>query len=1518
MSGIIRRLIRIFALLLTGISFSCSGYAQTLKINKLTSNSNAVGSPRVCLFFNDDLSALTPVDLKTMVTLEGPLADNSNYPWIKSGKDSVCISNLVPGTDYSVTFKKGFSGRYSDPLDEDLVYKFSSPSYSPAVAAYPVRVLKDKGIVRIPITSVNIKSVRVNLIDIPQSNLRGIAFDDDEGPALGSEKAAKILARGYSLISEHDVLMLPGHDIYTRSSVSLPLESQKGHSYMVLLTDPALSSDEALKLVARGSVYPIRAASLHINSDISAIAERSGQVIRITASHKDTATPVKDANVVMYDKNGVQLDTAVLNSDGETSFQHLSRFGKKLEDAVISVSDENGETCVRVPAYNGDNFSSQNGGAFKFKVKTNGRYYNPGDTITYLAVKRHSDSTQTEPNQLLLDEINPNGLVFKTFKINKSIYGSYSASIKIPKFKGVSGNWNLVLRTASGEILNEREITIGQDPDDSFTISYYGISRILFSGDHENLTFRALYPDGQSAYGLSATASVTYLNDRNPFEAYPEYAVGPEIFEKDWNDTKTLRPTSTDDNGVASFLLTVAQHTYPRRAVVKTIFRDQEGKEEQFERQWHVAPSDNICGIKLTEREDSRYADTMIFNPHGRPVSGRIYYRISQLKPAPLYTNSSGSWKYKFEQVKIRISSGNIDFNSSHPQSGRIVLPKDSGAYLIELLTASGIRTSLKFVNDYSALTPKSQELKLKVKEIGKGNFALIFKSAYEGRAVLAASNSYNLNTRSFEVKKGLNSLRFNFETRLDEPLKVSLTVFFKQNAMLVNTAKGETTLKNFSNVTDFSPVIDTSERRTSDGDSLTVHLSPGIKGSQCSYLLRVISTPFSVSDSFPDFVSDKLLVRKLSKTIYSGIIHSPADVEMAKIDIPLGMNDQHIEIKAFAFNEYLSGYAEKSLDIKFPAQLKVSDFSFLNKGDVAAPEVKIINGRSSARFNVKAECSGAAVCSLERSCEIVSGDSYSFVLPITTNSTGRAVLKIHLEGGGLIRDYRREFDVIPPWAPELYTELIPLKALEKQIYAPDINFSQVSQKAISCGTVPYTNRKVFTNVLLSSYNAELSEYLITTLGMVEANRYLITGTEANLDSVSAMIQSRVDSVAVRVMDDGKLKADASAPKYSDFYTVEGAILLHRAREQGYSVSSEIISALDKHCESLYFSVTDSAMRSALLYHKVLFDKSYDKGSARALANELINAPDMTSPMALCMLASVYHYCDDDDNASLAILLSLSRLNRILSMLDTFRNDDSATDFKKLYYLMDCDTLPVATPALHAASVLYAIEDTKQYGFLDQVLSILRTDEFSSGLRIPVTSALLAMSKFENDKTTLTEFPDQWDKVMLENRSQKPVFCTAAAYGYNMNKILEPENSDLKINVSVQKQDSLTPFSQSHSVRLEDDFVLAVDITSKKQSSSVFKIVIPQIPGMRFERVLKGLDPHFMKLGPLSRVISYAHSERSMTIIAYCRSGVTSRIAILVRPTMRGHFELPSIEVGEQHEVLKPIHWADSGTLRVE
>ncbi|MDD7022851.1 MAG: hypothetical protein PUI29_09840, partial [Aeromonadales bacterium] len=95
-------------------------------------------------------------------------------------------------------------------------------------------------------------------------------------------------------------------------------------------------------------------------------------------------------------------------------------------------------------------------------------------------------------------------------------------------------------------------------------------------------------------------------------------------------------------------------------------------------------------------------------------------------------------------------------------------------------------------------------------------------------------------------------------------------------------------------------------------------------------------------------------------------------------------------------------------------------------------------------------------------------------------------------------------------------------------------------------------------------------------------------------------------------------------------------------------------------------------------------------------------------------------------------------------------------------------------------------------------------------------------------------------------------------------------------------------------------------------------ISVPLVPGLEFERVLKGLDPHYMRLGPLSMVVLANSSGRVVSLLARSRGGTTSRIALLMRPRMRGDFVLPSIEVMELHHVLKSVYWLGSNSLKVE
>ncbi|MGN0908037.1 MAG: hypothetical protein ACI4NA_00310, partial [Succinivibrio sp.] len=508
------------------------------------------------------------------------------------------------------------------------------------------------------------------------------------------------------------------------------------------------------------------------------------------------------------------------------------------------------------------------------------------------------------------------------------------------------------------------------------------------------------------------------------------------------------------------------------------------------------------------------------------------------------------------------------------------------------------------------------------------------------------------------------------------------------------------------------------------------------------------------------------------------------------------------------------------------------------------------------------------------------------------------------------IRELRRDFEVINPWPPMLYTELVQLEPGEKRLYSPELSFTPISRSSISCGSMPYANRTVLTKVLLSRRYASLSDKIMAALGLANANRF-----SPNSDDC-AQIQFLIDGIAAQVMPDGTLRRYASLDKYSAFHTTAAALLMRRALEHGYAVGPEVLKSLEARCERLEVTEKDSALLAMLLYCRTTGGRPLPAETTRSRALELMNAPDMTSPAAISMLACVFHAIGDDDDASLAIALAITRERRIMSQLDLFSNEDGVQALPRLFDLMDCKSLPVASPLLHSAAVVYAVASTGLSSFMDQALSLFRNEGFSSSSRAAVDAILLSMSDLEEGGETERTFPANWNKVTLLNSSSSRLYCTASAYGYDLDKSLEPESSDLNATVTVHNRDD-QPSLPGRNVRIGDDFVLALDLRSHKQDSSIYKIMIPLMPGLKFERVLTGFDQHYMKLGPLNVVLSAQSSEREVTLLVHCHGNASSRIALLMRPQMRGRFAIPSVEVTEQHGVLKPVYWVSSGTVNV-
>lgn len=1470
------------------------------------------GFPRACFAFNDDLSTLTPLDLNSMISVAGPAIERSDYPMLKVRGNEVCLNYLMFGTDYKVTFRQGMTGTGGRTLKQDRSISFTSASMMPRVAAYPVLASRKDGTISVTVSAVNLRSVRVSVAEVPRESLVGIAMQDDSGPAVGTEKASRILSRGYRLLAERVISLPPERNERTSTVLTVPAVLREGCSYLALLTDPLVSADDAIGRAVRGFKSSMWGANLFKNSPLSALASRIGDAVYVSSALDTDGSAPEGAEVALLDRRGVQLDASAFNKSGRTSIHHLSRFGDRLEGALLRVTASNAGIDIPLPDPEPPSANDPNDAGLWIDAYTDRASCMPGDTIAYAALSRDEKGRPASSGDLILDVLSPSGSAFKSMTLSNSGYGAYTASVRIPALNP-GGTWTLRLRTPASDTADERRIEVSSQDLEGLSAQYDGMARRLFPGSTENISFRTLYHGNYPAYGIAASAKVTYTNDRHPFDgAYSEFKAGPDPHEKIWNASYDLGSATTGDEGVAAFQLSVPWYSYPRKAVVEARFTGQGDQAATVREMLHIAPSDNICGVRIIAAEGRSIAQAKLFSPAGKPVSGRIYYKISKLVPMPVYVHRPSGWRYEFEHVPLKLSSGQADFNASRDSSGEIQLPTGSGLHLLELATASGMRTSTTFVNGYTASKPGEQILSVKAWNAGGSDWTAQFSSPWEGRGELSVDTPFGRKTKDFTVLRGSNTVSFKAESRAGAPMRIEISAFFKANRDLMYTGRGAALAEPPDAEANYAPVIEPGERHHSlGGDTMVLRMHPKVPGVECTYMVTAVSTPYKFrNNTMLDTFSGGMLDRERARTAYSGLIHSPRGGDES-VEIPLGTDDQRLDVSVLCWNEFYSGRSEKTLSITFPARVHADPIDFLNAGDVAAPEITVLNTRQTADFRITASCSGAASCHAERSIPIIGGDSASFLVPVTTRATGRASMRVRVESGGFSREIRRDFDVINPWTPMVYTELVPLTMGERRAYSSDLNFSPISRGSISCGPMPYANRTVLTSALLSRSFAALSDNLVAALGLVNANRFM-PGNET-----SAQIQSRIDGIAAMVRPDGTLREGGITPRYASFQTIAASMLMHRAAMQSYSVGSGILDELDRRCEHIEVAERDSALQALLLYARTIAGHPLPPEAATARAIELLNAPDMTSPAAISLLACVCHEAGDDDNASLAISLAITRVRRILSLMDLFGNENDSRAFPRLYELMDCASFPSSTPQMNAAFVLYAVATTGLNSFMDQALSLFRNDGFFSSSRAAVDAILLTLSRFQEGRATESAFPDNWSKVTLQNRTQGPLYCTAAAYGYDLDQALSPENSDLRASVSVHNRDSLLAMPRN-SVRLNEDFVLAIDVRSKKLSSSMYKITIPLVPGMKFERVLKGLDPHYMKLGPLSLVVGASASEREVTLLASCRSGVNSRIAILMRPRIRGRFTMPAVEVAEQHGVLKPVYWADSGTLTVD
>ncbi len=449
-----------------------------------------------------------------------------------------------PGKTYRVTFRAGLPSPEGLTLPQEIVRHVQFPSRQPALTfASNGRYLSPRGGLRIPITTVNVRSVILSCRPVRANNLVYLAQREESWSGwneAGEAAAAAEPLSSAAVTVTNDLPSAPNRPAECRAD----LRSLSGGAPL-----------GAYLLCARAENVGAR-SQLVVVTDLGLSARLAADGALVWVNSLREANPVADAEVVVWARNNQEL------ARGRTDAQGLAylKWDRRREDAppFLVTAAQGGDLSylpLRGQVADGDTsgdreYTADGREAYVF---TDRGIYRPGETVHLQALVRERDLTA--PAQVfpaLFRITRPDGRVYKDFPVMLDELGAASADVTLPDylptgsygcalvlpgtFAELGATWVALEDFVPPQIVVNIEAPEGRRPArDDFTFQVS--ARHLF---------------GRAASGLTVNGAVTVKPvDFKPVR-WPEYVFGDP--DKSFSPVYTdVGRGSLDERGTAEF-----------------------------------------------------------------------------------------------------------------------------------------------------------------------------------------------------------------------------------------------------------------------------------------------------------------------------------------------------------------------------------------------------------------------------------------------------------------------------------------------------------------------------------------------------------------------------------------------------------------------------------------------------------------------------------------------------------------------------------------------------------------------------------------------------------------------------------------------------------------------------------------------------------------------------------------------------------------------------------------------------
>lgn len=726
---------------------------------------NDSSQPRLCIQFSENL-ARSQTDYAKFVTVDGRDPQS-----VTAEAKQLCVEGLVHGKRYEIKVRGGLPSDSAEPLgktaelgiyvkDRGASVRFSGKNY----------VLPSKGQQGIPVVSVNVDSVKVDIFRVGDRGLAATLIGGDFQKQMSSYDIEGLKDRAGAQVYSGtlEVAAKTNEEVTTAVPVGEAIgELKPGVYVMVAAADTAKGG--------RRNDDNGRATQWFIVSDLGLTALSGDDGIHAFVRSLASTDQVAGANVRLVARNNEILGTAKTDASGYVRFAAgLKRGEGGLAPALLVAEGPSGDYAfldLSAAAFDlsdrGVKGRDAPGPLDAFLYAERG-VYRPGETVHLNGLVRdRAGRASNVPMTLIISR--PDGVEHRRIALTDDALGGREAKLALGG-TAMTGTWRAKLHAdPKADPLAATAFLVEDFVPERLELKLEPVAKAITPEEPATVKLAGRYLYGPAAANLAVEGDIVVKPSTRDVEGYPGFRFGraEEKLTIVRKAVEGIPNTGADGRVDVSVVLpAIARTTRPLDADIVLRLREPGGRTIERTVTLPVDPKSPRIGIKplfkgeeVAEGEVAKFEIIKLGADGGRASENGLTWTLYRLDQNWQWYSRDGQWTYEAVTLTRKTASGTLATTAD--LAAAVEAKADWGRYRLDVASADGSASSSVLFRagsygEEGADSPEFLDVALDKPSYKAGETAkLKVTSKTGGKALVTIISSGLTSHRQVDVPKG-------------------------------------------------------------------------------------------------------------------------------------------------------------------------------------------------------------------------------------------------------------------------------------------------------------------------------------------------------------------------------------------------------------------------------------------------------------------------------------------------------------------------------------------------------------------------------------------------------------------------------------------------------------------------------------------------------------------------------------------------------------------------------------------